>query len=104
MDALKQIIEEFLKYEFADEVLIALGLFLVVVAILKIIRSSLRLVIWVLLAMVGVASVSYGMDRSSVTMPGGIGDNLRDLVIPGTELTTETLWKLCQKIGDKATE
>jgi len=69
IDATREAIEAFLALDIADETLIALGAFLVVIGALKIIKSSLTLIVWVALAALGVGSISYGMNHSRIDLP-----------------------------------
>jgi len=89
--------EQFLQFEFANEVLMVVGAVLVLIGVMRIIKSSLRLVFWVLLSGIGVASVSYGMTGSTINLPGTNG-SLTDLVHQGKEIPADALRVLCLKM------
>ena len=92
--------QQFLQFQFAYEVLMIIGAVLVVVSVMRIIKSSLRLVFWVLLSGIGLASVSYGMTGSSINLPGTNG-RLTDLVHQGKEIPAYALRVLCLKMDNK---
>lgn len=90
---------QFMQFEFANEVLMVCGAVLVLIGVMRIIKSSLRLVFWVLLSGIGVASVSYGMNGSAINLPGTSG-SLTDLVHQGKEIPADALRVLCLKMDD----
>jgi len=90
----------FLEFEYANEVMMILGTLLVVVGVMKIIRSSLKLVFWVLLSGLGVASVSYGMSNSPLNLPGINNIGLADLERLRSGLSTDVLKLLCIKLDE----
>lgn len=90
----------FLQFEYAHEVLMIFGAMLVLIGVMRIIRSSLRMVFWVLLAGIGVASVSYGMTGSAINLPGTDG-SLADLVDQGKDIPVDALRVLCLKLNDE---
>ncbi|ASJ72969.1 hypothetical protein [Granulosicoccus antarcticus] len=92
--------QEFQKFEYANEVLIMLGALLVFIAALQIVRSSLKLLFWVLIAGCGAISASYGMQQSPYDLPslntGALsGARLSDLVAGKDQ---DVLEYLCQKL------
>ena len=88
---------QFLQFEFANEVLMIGGAMLVLIGVMRIIKSSLRLVFWVLLSGIGVASVSYGMTGSTINLPGTNG-SVTDIVDQGKEIPLDALRVLCLKL------
>lgn len=103
MDQLHAFITAFLRFEYADEMMIALGAFLVLVGISRILKSSLTLVVWVLLSGLGVASISYGMNRSAIDLPflQAGSERLVDLVGQQAGLSAEALAVMCARLrGD----
>ena len=93
-----EIWEEFLQFEFANEILMAGGALLVLIGVLKVLRNSLRVIFWVLLVGVGAFSVAYGMDRSSMAFPVSLSQELKDLVGPGREMSVEAMQLLCTRL------
>jgi hypothetical protein len=92
--------QQFLQFEFSNEVLMICGAMLVLIGVMRIIRSSLRLVFWVFLSGIGVAAVSYGMTGSAIDLPGTNG-NLTDLVGQGKDIPIDALRVLCLKLEDQ---
>lgn len=95
-----EIWEEFLQFEFANEILMAGGALLVLIGLLKVLRNSLRVIFWVLLVGVGAFSVAYGMDRSSVAFPVNLSQELKDLAGPGRELSVEAMRVICARLDN----
>jgi len=71
--------EEFQKFEFSNETLMVLGGLLLVFALFQILKSSMKLVFWVLLGSCGAISALYGYDRSSVRLPAHLADEVRNI-------------------------
>jgi len=92
--------QAFQHFEYANEVMMVFGALLVFIAVLKIVRSSLKLAFWVLLAGVGAASVSYGMNGSPINLPGTGNINLEDIVGPGKNMSVDVLRVLCVKLSE----
>jgi len=93
--------ERFLQFEFANEVLMIGGAILVLIGVMRIIKSSLRLVFWVLLSGIGIASVSYGMTGSGIDLPGTEGRSLTDIVDQGKDIPIDALRVLCLKLKNE---
>jgi len=89
--------EAFQRFEFSNETLIVLGGLLVVVAVLQILKSSLKMVFWVVLAVIGCFSALYGYDRSAVRLPDSLVEEARNLAGPGS-LTNGMMQALCLKV------
>ena len=97
VDTLRSGWNNFINFEFAAEALLLFGAVLVLIAALKIIGSGLRLAFWVFIAFIGVVSVSYGMNGSSIDLPG-TRDRLTELGEPGRELSSDVLEVLCRRL------
>lgn len=101
---MEEALQQFLNFEYADELMIGLGAFLIVTGVMRIIKSSLTMVVWVALSALGVASVSYGMNRSAINLPfledprAGLAE-LAELAAPGKELSVDALAILCERLG-----
>ena len=90
--------QEFLRFEYADEVMLIVGALLVVWSALKIIRSSLKLVFWVLIAGLGALSASYGMQHSPLNLPPLHELGLADIRRLAPDIPTDVLQVLCEKL------
>lgn len=90
--------QQFIRYDHANEIMIAVGLFLVGFSILRIINSSLKLLFWVVLALLGSASLSYGFQHSPYDLPAL--DKLRasDLQDIALGSNNDVLRFLCEKL------
>ena len=92
--------QQFQQFEFANEVMLVVGVLLVFIGALQIVRSSLKLLFWVLIAGVGAISATYGMQQSPYDLPSFNtttlnGSNLSDLVAGKDR---DVLEYLCQKL------
>lgn len=87
----------FEAFEFSYEVLMGVGALLLIVAILKIIRSSLTVFFWVVLGGIGAASFSYGMSGGDSNIANELGEkaDLSDIMREGKE---DVLRILCEKL------
>ena len=89
----------FLEFEYAYEILMGVGAIILIIAVLKIIRSSLKMLFWVVLGSIGFLSLSYGFNNGSGTLPGGFGSDrtidLADIVRDGKE---DVLRVLCERM------
>lgn len=89
--------EEFQKFEFSNETMMVIGGLLVVFALFQIIKSSMKLVFWVILAALGSFGALYGYDRSAVRLPSHLADEVRNLAGNGG-LTDGMMQALCLKV------
>ena len=92
--------QQFQQFEYANEVMLVVGALLVFIGALQIVRSSLKLLFWVLIAGVGAISATYGMQQSSYDLPSFNttrfnGTSLSDLVAGKDQ---DVLEYLCQKL------
>lgn len=90
--------QQFLEFDYAYEILLAVGGLLVVVAILQIVRSSIKMLFWVLMATLGAAAGTYGLQKGPYTVPGL--ENLRgaNLNTLASTIDSDVLQFLCQKL------
>jgi len=91
--------QDFIRYEHANSIMMALGAVLVFISIIQILKSSFKMLIWVLFAGLGAASLSYGFQHSPLDLPALDKLSLSDLrqLVPGTD--NDVLNYLCQKLG-----
>ncbi|MGQ7844581.1 hypothetical protein ACUNV4_08900 [Granulosicoccus sp. 3-233] len=90
--------QEFLQFEYAHEILMAVGGLLVFVGVLQIVRSSLKMLFWVVIAGIGGITASYGMQQGSITIPGMEKLRGANLDTIASNIDTDVLEFLCQKI------
>lgn len=89
--------EAFQRFEFANETLIVLGGLLVFVALLQIVKSSIKMVFWVVLAVIGSCSALYGYDRSAIRLPENLIEEARNLA-GSARLTNGAMQALCLRV------
>lgn len=94
--------EEFQKFEFSNETLMVVGGLIVLLALFQIIKSSVKLVFWVVLGSIGAVSALYGYDRSAVRLPSHLADEVRNLAGNGG-LTDGMMQALCLKVMSEDT-
>jgi len=95
--------DAFRQFEFSNETLMVVGGLLVFIAFMQILKSSLKLLFWLILAAVGLAGAAYGYDRSAVRLPTHLADEVRNIAGPGG-LTDGMMQALCLKVLNNDTE
>lgn len=90
--------QEFIRHEHANSIMMAVGVLLVFISIMKIIKSSLTMLFWVGLAGLGAASLSYGFEHSPYDLPALDSVSLNDIKSLTPDLDKDVLNLLCQKI------
>ena len=87
----------FEAFEYSYEILMGVGGLLVIIAALKIIRSSLKVLFWVVLGAIGVVSFSYGMNRGDSDLANELDGKLDipSLIADGKE---DVLRVLCERL------
>jgi len=90
----------FLQFDYANEVLIVVGAIMVLMGVMKILGSSLKLLFWVLLSGAGAFSVAYGVERSGSDVPSNLAEELRSFIGPGRELSVDAMRVLCERLDD----
>lgn len=93
-------IERIVQFEYFNELLIGVGALLVIIGVLKILGSSIKLLIWVAMACIGAFAVNFGMQRASLSVPVSLSEELKSLVGPGKALSANALQALCRKLDD----
>ncbi len=95
--------EAFQQQPYSDLIMIAFGGLLLIIAVLKIIRSSLKMLFWVILSGIGIASIAHGMDESPFEIANGTTNELSGYVVAGKELSADVLQLMCNKLDESAT-
>lgn len=95
--------EEFIRYEHANSVMMAVGGLLVLISIMKIIKNSLAMVFWVTLAGLGIVSLSYGFEHSPFDLPSLGASGLPDISSITPSMDNDVLQLICQKF-DQASD
>lgn len=92
--------EAFQQQPYSDLIMIAFGGILLLIGVLKIIRSSLKMLFWVVLSAIGIASIAHGMDESPFEFADGNADDLSGYVVAGKELSADVLQLMCSKLDE----
>jgi len=100
LQSIEQAWRNFQEHEFAPEALLIGGALLTFIAVMKIVHKGLSLAIWVILASLGILSVSYGMTGSGISLPGASVQSISDMVGPGKAISTDLLKTMCGKLSD----
>lgn len=90
---------EFRALPYSDAILVALGALLTLLAVIRIVQSSLKMFLWVVLAGLGLAAVAHGSGRAPWER-GVAGVTLADVVGPGKEMSRDVLELLCVKLEE----
>lgn len=88
----------FLNFEYANEVLIVVGALLLLFGVMRILSSSLKLIFWVLLSGLGGFAVAYGVERSGSDIPLNLSQEIKSLIGPGRELSVDAMGVLCDRL------
>lgn len=92
---------QFRSMAYSDELLIAVGALLLLVGIIKIVKSSLTMLFWVILSGLGLAAISQGLDQSPFQLAVANKDQLSDYLGAGKEMSADVLNVLCRKLDEK---
>ncbi|MBX2879343.1 MAG: hypothetical protein KTR32_05385 [Granulosicoccus sp.] len=94
----------FLNFEYSNEVLIVVGALLLLFGVMRILSSSLKLIFWVLLSGMGGFAVAYGVERSGSDIPVNLSQEIKSLVGPGRELSIDAMRVLCDRLDTESPE
>ena len=92
--------QNFRSMAYSDELLIAIGALLLIIGIIKIVRSSLTMLFWVVLSALGLTAISQGLDKSPFTLAEEQRGNISDVIGAGQELSADVLAVLCRKLDE----
>ena len=91
---------DFRALPYSDEILVAVGALVTLLAVVRIVQSSLKMFFYVLLAGIGLAAVAHGAGRAPWESSPLAGVELSDLVGPGRALSADVLKVLCLRLED----
>lgn len=92
-------LSDFLNYQYASEILMGIGIVLGVVSTLRVMKSSLALIFWFALAIVGGGTFMYGFKNSDYDALAGIKDaTLSGINGLSTDTPSDVLQVLCEKL------
>ena len=90
--------EAFRGLPHADELLVAAGALLTLIAVMRIARRGLSLFLWVLLAGAGLGVMAHGSGRAPWQPPALRGANLSELLGDGGRVSRDALGLLCERL------
>jgi len=93
---------EFRAMAYADELLIAVGALLLIVGVIRIVKSSLTMLFWVILSGLGLTAISQGLDQSPFQLAQNHKDQVGDYIGAGKELSADVLAVLCKKLDENS--
>lgn len=92
-------VSEFLNYRYASEVLMVVGMVLALMSILRVMKSSLTLIFWFVLAILGSGTFMYGFKNSDYDALAGIKEvTMTSIGSLGKDTPVEVLQALCVKL------
>ena len=94
---------EFRALPYSDTILVGAGALITLLAVIRIVQSSLKMFLWVLLAGLGLAAVAHGSGRAPWE-PRLSGVRIADVVGPGKEMSLDVLQLLCIKLDESREE
>jgi len=92
--------ESFEQLEYSNELLVIIGALLLLIGVMKIIRSGLKMFFWVVLCAVGAGAIAYGNKNSTVDLPFNNSNQISEYVGAGKDLSADALELLCRKLDD----
>ena len=91
---------EFKAIPYSNEILIAIGALLLFFGVLKIVKSSLTMLFWVILSGIGITSIAHGLEKSPFDLASGKGGQVGEYLDAGKELSSDVLEVLCRKLDE----
>lgn len=91
---------QFRSMAYSDELLIGIGAVLLIIGIIRIVKSSLTMLFWVVLSGIGLAAISQGLDTSPFQLASAGSGQLTDVVGAGKEMSADVLNVLCKKFDE----
>lgn len=92
--------QDFRSSPYSDEILIGVGAMLLIVSILKIVKSSLKMLFWVVLSGLGLTGIAHGLDDNPFVTAAIKQSPVADYVDTGKEISTDALSILCRKMEE----
>jgi len=91
--------QTFLKNDYADEIMIGIGLLFVLFGVMKIVSSSLKMVFWVIIVGLGAVSLSYGFQKSPLDLPGLDPARIPSLTEVAANADSDVVRFICEKFN-----
>lgn len=91
---------DFRNMAYSDELLIGIGAVLLIIGVIRIVKSSLTMLLWVVLSGLGLAAISQGLDKTPFQLAAANTGQLSDVVGAGKEMSADVLNVLCKKLDE----
>lgn len=91
---------QFRAMAYSDELLIAVGALLLLIGIMKIVKSSLTMLFWVVLSGLGLTAISQGLDQSPFGLAERGKEDVTRYLSAGKEISADALAVLCRKLEE----
>ncbi len=91
---------DFRAMAYSDELLIGLGALLLIFGILKIVKSSLSMLFWVILSGIGLTSIAQGLDQNPLQLAANQTGQVSEYLNAGKEISADALEVLCRKLDE----
>lgn len=91
---------QFKSLAYSDELLIGIGAVLLIIGIIRIVKSSITMLFWVILSALGLAAITQGLDQSPFQIAAANKDQLAGVVGAGKEMSADVLSVLCRKLDE----
>jgi len=93
--------KDFRAFAYSDEIFIGIGAMLLIVSILKIVKSSAVMMFWVALSGLGLTGIYQGLDRNPMQLAASKpAAQAIDYLDTGKEISTDALGILCRKMEE----
>lgn len=103
MSSLLRYWNEFRAFSYSDEFLIGIGAMLLIVSILKMVKTSATMLIWLGLSAIGLGGIYQGLDRNPLKVANAAanhGGQISGYIDSGKELSADALKVLCRKLDE----
>ncbi len=87
---------------YSDELLIGIGAVLLIVGVIRIVKSSLTMLFWVILSGLGLTAISQGLDQSPFQLAENHKNQVGDYIGAGKEMSADVLAVLCKKLDENS--
>lgn len=103
MEQLERLVQHWRTFSdmpYSNELLVALGALVLLFAIVRIVRNSVMMLIWVLLGSVGLAAVLHGTDRAPWQERTFDGQSVAEMLESGRGRSRDVLEVFCARLDE----
>ena len=92
--------QDFRSLAYSDELLIGLGAMLLIVSILKIVKSSATMLFWVALSGLGLTGIAQGLDSNPFVAAATRHGPVANYIDTSKDISADALGILCRKMEE----